>query len=123
MSGQTDLTFTNLYSSKLYVAYMRFDPACGADCGDPWDVLGWIVLDPGETEVRSNPTGNQWFYYYAEAEDGAFWAGPFAAEVSLNRFQKCTCIGVAVSHGPSPYFEVGFRELDAGAFSGVNFTG
>ena len=115
--------FTNLYSSKVYVAYMRFDPACGSDCGDPWDVLGWINLDPGQTQTRDNPTNNRWFYYYAEADDGSFWAGEFVAEVKDDRFSKCTCLGVIVSHGPNPWYDVGMRELDLQQWGGVNFTG
>jgi hypothetical protein len=119
--GRSQVTFTNSYGKKLFVAYMRRDFSCLTECGEPWDVLGWINLDPGETEVRANATKNQWFYYYAEATDGAFWAGPFVANVSNNKFQKCSCLGVIVSHGPQPYYDVGMRELDTVAFSGVNF--
>ena len=122
-SGRSTVSFTNSTREKLYVAYMRRDFACREDCGDIWDVLGWINLDPGETETRPNPTNNRWFYYYAEAADGSFWAGPFVAEVSRNKFQKCTCLGVSVSHGSQPYYEVGFRQLDNKTFSGVNFIG
>jgi hypothetical protein len=75
-SGRSEVTFTNSYGKKIYVAYMRRDFDCQADCGDIWDVLGWINLDPGETESRANPTTNRWYYYYAEASDGAFWAAP-----------------------------------------------
>jgi hypothetical protein len=119
--GRSDVRFTNSYGKKLYVAYMRRDFDCQGECGDIWDVLGWIGLDPGETETRSNPTRNQWFYYYAEAVDGAFWAGPFVANVSNDKFQKCSCLGVIVSHGPQPYYDVGMRELDTVKFGGVNF--
>ncbi|HEY7025595.1 MAG TPA: hypothetical protein VH371_11615, partial [Candidatus Limnocylindrales bacterium] len=76
-SGRSSINFHNSYGKKLWVAYMRVDWDCNNDCGEPWDVLGWIALDPGETESRSNPTSNRWFYYYAEAIDGAFWAGPY----------------------------------------------
>ena len=120
--GRSDLTFTNSYGKQLFVAYMRRDFRCQSECGDIWDVLGWIKLDPGEAETRPNPTKNQWFYYYAEAIDGAYWAGPYVANVSNNRFQKCSCLGVIVSHGPQPYYDVGMRELDAVEFSGVNFV-
>jgi hypothetical protein len=107
----------------MFVAYMRLDYNCQNDCGEPWDVLGWISLQPGETESRDNPTNNEYFYYYAEALDGAYWAGPFPAEVSNNRFEKCTCLGVIVENGEptNPYYTVGFRELDTNAFGGVNF--
>ena len=119
--GRSQVKFTNSYGQKIFVAYMRRDFAC-QDCGDIWDVRGWINLDPGETEYRDNPTSNQWFYYYAEAVDGAFWAGPYVAEVSQNVFQKCTCLGVIVSHGPQPYHDVGFRVVDVARYSGVNFV-
>jgi uncharacterized membrane protein len=120
-SGRSSVTFTNSYGKKLYVAYMRRDFNCQSECGDIWDVLGWINLDPGETESRANPTNNRWYYYYAEAADGAVWAGPYVAEVSQQKFEKCTCLGVSVSEGPPPYHDVGFRELDNKTYSGVNF--
>ncbi len=119
--GRSDVSFTNSYGQKIFVAYMRRDFTCLETCGAPWDVLGWINLDPGETEYRANPTKNQWFYYYAEAVDGAVWSGPFVAEVSDQKFSKCTCLGVIVSHGPQPYYDVGMRELDTVAYPGVNF--
>ena len=121
--GASTVRFTNSYGRKLFVAYMRRDFTCQSECGAPWDVLGWINLDPGETETRANSTNNQWYYYYAEAEDGAFWAGPYVANVSNNKFQKCSCLGVIVSHGPQPYYDVGMRELDTVKFGGVNFVG
>ena len=117
-----DVRFTNSYSSKIYVAYMRLDQACGDECGDPWDVLGWINLAPGETQTRSNPTNNRWFYCFAEADDGSFWAGDFIAEVRKEAFEKCNCLGVVVSGHISPYYNVGMRELDLNEFGGVNFT-
>jgi hypothetical protein len=117
-----DVQFTNLYSSKVYVAYMRLDQACGADCGDPWDVLGWINLELGQTQTRPNPTNNPWLYYYAEADDGSVWAGDFSAEVRQERFEKCTCLGVSAG-GTNPYHTIGMRELDLSQWGGVNFTG
>jgi hypothetical protein len=119
--GRPVVRFTNSYGQKLFVAYMRRDFDCQSECGRPWDVLGWINLDPGETETRPNPTLNQWFYYYAEASDGAFWAGPYAAGVSDEKFEKCSCLGISVSEGPPPYFDVGMRELDTVRYGGVNF--
>ena len=123
-SGRSSVTFTNSYGKKLYVAYMRRDFSCQSECGDIWDVLGWINLDPGETESRANATTNRWYYYYAEAADGAYWAGPYVAEVSNARFEKCTCLGVIVQNGEAtnPYYDVGFRELDCKTYSGVNFV-
>jgi|SRR5689334_24455677 uncharacterized protein DUF1036 len=123
--GSSDIRFTNSYRTKIYVAYMRLDRACGDDCGDPWDVLGWVNLDPNETETRPNPTENQWFYYYAESDDGTVWGGPYLAEVTQTRFEKCTCLGVIVQNGEptNPYHDVGFGELDTDEFSGLTFVG
>jgi Protein of unknown function (DUF1036) len=108
----SQVRFTNSRSAVMYVAYMRRDFNCQNLCGEPWDVLGWINLQPGETEHRDNPTNNRWFYYYAEATDGVVWSGPFPAEVINERFDKCTCLGVIQQNGAptNPYHTVGFRE-------------
>jgi hypothetical protein len=105
--GTSSVTFTNSTEAKIYVAYMRLDWGCRNLCGEPWDVLGWIGLDPGETETRANSTRNRWYYYYAESMDGSVWAGPYVAEVRQARFDKCTCIGV-LAGGTNPYHDVGF---------------
>jgi len=113
-----DVRFTNSHSVSISVAYMRYDPACGADCGDPWDVLGWVNLAPNQTQTRPNPTGNRFFYYYAEGVDGSVWSGNFSAQVTREVFEKCACLGTT-----SPiWFNVGMRELDLNQFGGVNFT-
>ena len=114
--------FRNSTSSKLFVAYMRRDFGCRDLCGLPWDVLGWINLDPGEIEYRDNPTDNRWYYYYAESADGRIWNGPNFADVNTtSAFQKCACIGIIIHHSPNPWHSVGFRVLDLDQFSGVNF--
>ena len=120
----SQVNFTNFYSAQLFVAYMRLDYNCQNECGEPWDVLGWISLQPGDTQTRDNPTNNQYYYYYAEAVDGALWSGPFPAEVSNDVFEKCTCLGVTVQNGPptNPYYTVGFQELGLSQYGGVNFT-
>jgi Protein of unknown function (DUF1036) len=122
--GRSEVRFTNSTPTKIYVAYMRRDFGCQDECGDPWDVLGWINLDPGETETRANSTKNQWFYHYAEGADGRIYSGPYPGEVKQSVFEKCTCLGVIVVNGPptNPYHTVGFRVLDTVAFSGVNYT-
>ena len=113
----SQVRFTNSTTTKIYVAYMRRDFGCQF-CGDAWDVLGWINLDPGEAETRANATGNRWYYHYAEGEDGRIYNGPYPADVRDARFKKCTCLGVT----PNPYHTVGYRELDLDQISGVNYT-
>ena len=53
----------------------------------------------------------------------AQWAGQYVAEVTNDRFEKCTCLGVLEENGAAtnPYYDVGFRELDTDKYSGVNF--
>lgn len=119
--SRSEVTFTNSHGTPISVAYSRWDEACLNDCGDGWDVLGWINLQPGETKTRANPTGNRWFYYYAEATDGSVYNGVFLDHVKDDRFQLCSCLGVSVSDGPNPWYNVGFDELDLDAWSGVNF--
>lgn len=115
--GNTQVSFKNDYGQKIYVAYMRRDYDCQADSGKPWGVKGWIGLDPGETEYRANATGNQWFYYYAEAVDGAFWAGGYMAQVTNTEFQTCTGLGQT-----GAWYYVGMRELDTVQWGGVRFV-
>ena len=120
----SDVSFRNSTSHTISVAYMRRDFNCRDECGAPWDVLGWINLDPGQSQTRANDTNNRWYYYYAEANDGAIWAGGFIAEVTNAQFEKCTCLGVIQQNGPAtnPYHNVGMRELDLKKSSGVNFV-
>jgi hypothetical protein len=118
--GLSQVRFTNSTATKIYVAYSRRDDNCRSICQDygegSWDVLGWINLDPGETETRANPTSYRFFYYYAEGADGRIYNGVYGPrEVTNSIFQKCTCV-----RRPS-YYPVGFRQLDTDRFGGVNF--
>ena len=70
----SQVNFTNSRAAPMFVAYMRLDNNCQNECGEPWDVLGWINLQPGQTTSRDNPTNNRYFYYYAEATDGSVGA-------------------------------------------------
>ena len=109
------VSFTNFYPKRIFVAYMRRDFSCATDSGQPWEVRGWINLAPGQTQWRDNPTGNRWYYYYAEAVDGAFWSGPHVVLVTQSAFQNCT------GTGKTGWHSVGMRELDLSNWSGVNF--
>jgi hypothetical protein len=114
--GNTEISFKNNYGQKIYVAYMRLDHDCAADSEEPWRVKGWIGLDPGETEYRANDTGNQWFYYYAEAVDGTLWAGPYVVLVTNSKFHNCAGVGKTNWH------KVGMRILNTVQWSGVRFV-
>jgi Protein of unknown function (DUF1036) len=115
--GRPVVEFENATGAKIFVAYSPMDPDCGSACGYPWITCGWVVLDPGETETRPNPTKNTWFYYYAEDVNGNVWNGPFVAEVTDAAFCKCDCYPV----NGNLYYDVGFDELDTDTYSGVRF--
>jgi hypothetical protein len=114
--GSDEIRFTNFYGRRLFVAYMRMNVGPQLEGGEPWEVRGWIDLDPDETAVRANPTGNQWFYYFAEAADGAFWAGPHVVEVTDTPFTT----GSGLGH--SDWHAAGMRVLDTVKYSGVVFV-
>jgi hypothetical protein len=115
--GATEVSFKNDYGKRLFVAFKRRDFSCVDECGGRWTVKGWIKLEPGETKIRQNPTGNQWFYYYAEAVDGAMWFGSSLGRVRIPAFDWCTCQGSTGDH-----FHVGMVRLDTVAYGGVRFV-
>jgi hypothetical protein len=40
--------FRNSYSSKVWVAIMRYNKdACGGE-GDNWETMGWWAINPGD---------------------------------------------------------------------------
>ncbi len=76
--------FQNGYSSRVYVAIALYKTSCQP----PWDSQGWWTIDPGNTVYVAN-TCNRYLYFYAEAVDGAYWAGPYQFEVAEGVFDFC----------------------------------
>ena len=115
----TVLGFTNSSGRDISIAYGVFDQACGDDCGDPWELAGWVNLAHGQSQTRSNPTGNQWCYFFAFDGAGAQWAGHFPARILKKAFNRCWCVA---STSPLEW-EVGMDEVDLAVFpGGVDFT-
>ena len=104
------LCFHNNYSSPLSVAVMWYDPGdCGGDGGE-WGTRGWWNLNPGGTVHTNVSTGNRYFYYYAEAWNGAVWGGPYGpVDCTWAGFSSCQNIG-----STADYLSLGMREVDAG---------
>jgi hypothetical protein len=115
------LCFTNSYSSPVSVSVMWYSPDTCGGVGD-WDVRGWWNLNPGDTVHTNVWTYNRYFCFYAEAWDGAVWAGPYGAGVSIDAFDKCIGLGEVVSEGPQPFFDVGFRLVDASWWFWIYWT-
>ncbi len=108
------LKFCNNYPVDVSVCIMWYHPGC-PDGGD-WEKMGWWNLSPGECNVvyaNDLDDVNRYWYFYAEAADGAYWAGPNVTAVPYERFDWCVNTASTTSR------DVGFRELDVGDNDGV----
>jgi hypothetical protein len=105
--------FRNSYPSKVWVAIMCYDPVgCRGD-GD-WATQGWWGIAPGQ-EVWAFSTGNRYAAFYAEADDGAHWSGPYGpVYVYWEAFNSCVNIGSTAA-----YETVGMRLIDLGPWAWV----
>jgi uncharacterized membrane protein len=99
------------YPADLWVSIMFYSPeTCGGDGGD-FETMGWWTLSTGAcANVYANDLEdlNRYWYYFAEAADGAVWAGPYQAYVPNEAFNDCYGTGVSGRR------IVGFRQLDIG---------
>ena len=101
------LTFCNQYTRQVWVAIMWYSPGC-PDGGD-WEKAGWWHINPAECQniwdVDLDEI-NQYYYFYAESDDGAVWSGSTYVDVPYQRFDWC--IGTSSSDSRS----VGFQLFD-----------
>jgi hypothetical protein len=104
------LCFQNNYSSTVSIAVMWEDnDDCGGD-GGGWATEGWWNLDPGQSTCTDVSTGNRYFYFYAEAEDGEVWSGDYGPVYgTYNAFQGCLLVGNTQDN-----VIVGMQQVDAG---------
>ncbi len=101
--------FRNNYSSRVWVAIMRFDPgACGSSGN--WATEGWWSINPGG-QIWPFSTSNRYACFYAEADDGRIWIGPYGpVYIYWDAFSSCINIGSTAA-----YDMVGMRLLDLGS--------
>ncbi|MEV4631608.1 DUF1036 domain-containing protein [Micromonospora sp. NPDC049523] len=86
------LHFRNNYGLRIWVSIMYYDPGCSA-YGSPWATRGWWAIDYGGQAYVLN-TNNRYAYFYAEAANGAVWAGGYGPiYVPQNGFDLCQNIG------------------------------
>ena len=118
------LTLCNSYPQPISTAIMFYSPdTCGGEGGD-FQMMGWWNLNPGSCAlVYANDLEdlNRYWYYYAIADDGAEWAGPFTNSVPDAAFNQCWGIGVIIENGIEST-EVAFRELDIGGNDDYTLT-
>ena len=115
----TTVTVINSTGLGIWLAVSRVEDACRRFCPeDPFATLGWFRLIGG-VHTLLNPTGNRFWYFYAERDDGVIYAGPFPGDEvhPFDRFFKCSCNRVG-----SPFITVGFSELDLNAAGAIQFT-
>jgi len=80
------LQYHNGYGPRIWVAVGYYSPGC--EDGSNWAKKGWWRLDAGETKTVLWTT-NTYSTFYAEAEDGAFWAGPYVTDLPFPAFDWC----------------------------------
>jgi uncharacterized membrane protein len=108
------LSFCNHYPAHIWVMITFYNSNCEPD--GKFESMGWWSIAPGNcVNVYNNDLAdlNPYWYYYAEAEDGAVWAGPYKVAVYDQAFDYCYR---AVTQHESMRF-VGMRELDIGDYA------
>jgi uncharacterized membrane protein len=115
------LRFVNGYRTSISTMVEWHHPDCrdGDDYLGEWEKAGWWNLEPGQSAIVFGgdlADVNRFWYFFADAADGAFWAGPFEEVVPWNAFQACEKIRTSNS------FVVGMRELDIGDSADFTLT-
>jgi uncharacterized membrane protein len=103
------LYFHNGYPAKIWTMITWYHPNC-EDGGD-WEKEGWWAIEPNgqaTVSVADLDDVNRYWYYFAQAADGAYWAGPYDIVVPNIAFDWC------IDTANSDSFTVGMRELDIG---------
>ena len=67
------LHFRNSYGPRIRLCISHYSPGTCANAG-LWGTRGWWSIDSGQS-VHVLNTESRWAYFFAEAADGAFWAG------------------------------------------------
>ena len=111
------LQFCNRYHRRLWVAIIYHRPNC-PDGGD-WAKKGWWEIDPGQCKIAiGGSLPNRYYYFFAEAADGGFWAGTIRTQAPRRVFDWCLNTGSTDSR------TLGFRKIDTGGAANhiVNLT-
>ena len=118
------LRLCNAYPSPISTAIMFYSPeTCGGDGGD-FELMGWWNIDHGACALvyANDPADlNRFWYFYADALDGAVWAGAFGKAVPTAAFGGCWGFS-SLTNEPGQYIQIGFRELDVGDNDDLTLT-
>ena len=78
-------------------------------------MMGWWNLNPGSCALVYGDDLedlNRYWCFYAEAQDGARWSGPYHGSVPTAAFDQCYGIGVTIENGQPESVGIDFRLLD-----------
>jgi uncharacterized membrane protein len=118
------LTLCNSYPTLISTAITFYSPdKCGGE-GDNFEMMGWWNIAPGSCALVYGgdlQDLNRYSYYFAQAEDGAVWSGPYGASVPIAAFDQCYGIGVIIENGDESV-SIGFRELDIDSYDNYTLT-
>jgi uncharacterized membrane protein len=106
------LKICNAYPKGVWVAIMYYAPDC--EYGE-WIKKGWWRLTPGQCKIVYGgdlADLNRYYCFYAEADDGAVWAGPYKRFVPYQAFSWCEWIACSHSDGSPCGYTAGYRLLD-----------
>ena len=82
------ISFINKHGTPVSVCLVWYNPNCS---DPPFRKTGWWNLPNGDSRtVLNGAYRNRYFYFYAEASDGAYWGDPrFRIAVTNNAFDRC----------------------------------
>jgi uncharacterized membrane protein len=114
------LRVRNKYPKPISVMIEWHHPNC-PDGGD-WRKAGWWNVQPGAVAtVYGNDVDdvNRFWYFFAQATDGATWSGPISERVPSHAFELCASIASNMDRF------IGMREFDVDSNSTytLNLTG
>jgi len=105
------LRFCNNYPSDMWVCIVWYHPNCPD--GGNWEKEGWWHLGQGKCSVvygGNLDDINRYWYFYAEAANGAYWGGSPHVLVPPRRFDWC------LNTSSTDAFSVGLRLIDVGGY-------
>jgi uncharacterized membrane protein len=108
------LILCSTYPKLISAAIMFYNSDSCGGVGGNFEMRGWWNIEPQScVHVYADDLHdvNRYWFYYAEAEDGATWSGPYSATVPTAKFDQCYGTGVIVENGDESE-TIGFRELD-----------
>jgi uncharacterized membrane protein len=117
------LKIVNGYKTGIWAAIMYYQPGCSD--GGNWEKKGWWRMTPGQGKIvygGSLDDLNRYYCYYAMADDGAKWSGPYVRFLPYQAFDWCEWTACSHSDGSPCGFNAGLRLLDINSYDNYTLT-